>query len=78
MDKYTIKLLPKAYKDIENIYSYISRYLLEEEIATKIIDEIEEAIFSLEGLPYRGNLRDIGMYADHKYRQIIIKNFNII
>ena len=36
MDKYIVKLLPKAYRDIEQIYNYISQNLEEKEIALKV------------------------------------------
>lgn len=73
-----MKFLPKAYRDIEEIYNYISQTLIEKDIALKIVNDIEEAIFGLEKFPLRGAERKIGMYADKGYRQVFCKNFNII
>lgn len=53
MDRYAIKLLPKAYMDLDEIYHYISKELLALETAESIINIIELAIFALEELPYR-------------------------
>lgn len=78
MDKYFVKVLPRAYRDIDEIYMYISNILLENEIAMNFVNDIENAIFDLEEFPYRGTERKIGAYANKEYRQIFYKNFNII
>jgi plasmid stabilization system protein ParE len=54
LDKYIVKLLSKAYQDIEQIYNYISQNFEEKEIALKLVNDIEDTIFSLESFPYRG------------------------
>lgn len=78
MDKYTIKLLPKAYIDIDMIYSYISKELLSPETADNIIKGIEDSIFPLEEFPYRCSERKVGIYANKGYRQLFVKNFTIV
>lgn len=78
MDKYFVKVLPRAYRDIDEIYMYISNILLENEIAMNFVNDIENAIFDLEEFLYRGTERKIGAYANKEYRQIFYKNFNII
>lgn len=78
MVNYIVKLLPKAYQDIEQIYKYISESLEEKEIALKLIDNIQNTIFSLEKLPYRGTERKIGVFSNKGYRQLFYENFNII
>jgi RNAse (barnase) inhibitor barstar len=42
LDKYIVKLLPKAYRDIEQIYNYISQNFEEKEIALKLVNDIED------------------------------------
>ncbi len=74
MDKYTVKLLSRAYRDLDGIYAYIAETLLEPGTATKLLDALEEAIFSLEKLPRRGARRKNGVYANQGYRQIFINN----
>ena len=38
-----------------------------------MVDEVEEAIFSLEQLPERGAIRRVGVYKDGNYRQLLSK-----
>lgn len=78
MDKYTVKLYTRALRDLEDIYSYIAEKLLEPGIALHMIEELENAIFSLEQFPERGVVRRIGFYANGSYRQIFVKNYVII
>lgn len=73
-----MKLLPKAYRDIDEIYTYISRILLENEIAMNVVRDIENVILGLEEFPYRGAERKIGMYVNKGYKQVFYKNFSII
>ena len=78
MNKHSIKLLTRALRDLDNIYAYIAETLLAPNTATKLIDEIEEAIFSLEQFPYRGAERKIGAYANRGYRQLFVKNYTLV
>ncbi len=78
MDKYNVMLKKKAVSDIDSIYEYISLELQNPDAAIKLVDELENAIFTLESLPYRGTERRIGMFANRGYRQLFINNFTII
>lgn len=78
MDNYDVKLLPQAYRDLNGIYAYIAETILETGTAEKLLDALEEAIFSLEELPRRGAQRKNGVYANKGYRQLFIKNFTVI
>ena len=78
MDKYDVKLYTRAYRDLDNIYTYIAETLLEPGTALNMIDELEEAIFSLEQFPERGAIRRTGAYANGNYRQLFVKNYCII
>ncbi|MEL1136592.1 type II toxin-antitoxin system RelE/ParE family toxin [Desulfitobacterium sp. THU1] len=78
INKFAIKLLPRAYRDLEGIYEYIAETLIEPIIAAKLVDSLEEAIFSLESMPKRGALRRTGTYANRGYRQLIVDNFTIL
>lgn len=78
MDRYLVKLYPRAYRDLDGIYAYIEGTLLEPATASKMVDELENAIFSLETLPERGAIRRIGAYANQGYRQLFHKNYTII
>jgi len=78
LDKYVVKLLSRAYRDLDGIYAYIAKTLLEPGVAKKLLEEMEDAILSLENLPHRGALRKSGAFADKGYRQLFIKNFTVI
>jgi addiction module RelE/StbE family toxin len=78
LDNYTVKLYPRAYQDLDEIYSYIADHLTEPAVAEKITDTLEQAILSLEQLPERGSRRQIGIYAAGDYRQLFVKNYVII
>ena len=76
--KYTVKLYPRAYRDLDEIYSYIAINLTEPETADKMLIALENAIYSLEQFPERGSIRRVGAYADQDYRQIFVKNYTVI
>ena len=76
--KYAVKLYPRAYRDLDEIYSYIAINLTEPETANKMITALEEAIYSLEEFPERGSIRRTGVYANQDYRQIFVKNYTVI
>ena len=78
MVKYRVKITPQAFRDIDMIYDYIARHLLEPGTANNLVDEIEAGIFSLEEMPNRGAPRRIGNYANKGYRQLFIKNYTIV
>lgn len=78
MNKYNIKLLPRAYRDLDDIYRYIINEFKELETAKQMVELLETAILGLNILPYRGATRKIGSYAYKGYRQLFVKNFTII
>ncbi|MFV0519361.1 MAG: type II toxin-antitoxin system RelE/ParE family toxin [Lachnospirales bacterium] len=78
MDRYSVKLLSMAYKNLDEIYEYISEELLSEQSAENLIDDLEEAILSLETMPNRGAKRRNGIFANKGYRQIFVRNFIIV
>lgn len=78
MDKYTVKLYARANRDLDGIYTYIAENLLGPGTALNMVDELENAIFSLEQLPERGAIRRVGAYANGDYRQLFVKNYVII
>ena len=78
MDKYTVKLLSRALKDLDKIYAYIASDLHEAGTAESMIDALEDGILSLESMPYRFPERRIGSYANRGYRQLMVKNYAVI
>lgn len=78
LDKYSVKFLSAAYRNLDNIYAYIAAELQAEQSAMNLIDNLEEAIFFLEVMPYRGAKRRVGAYANKGYRQLFVKNFTVV
>lgn len=76
--KYTVKLYPRTYRDLDEIYSYIAVNPAETDTAEKMVTALENEIFSLEQFPERGSIRRVGAYANQDYRQLFVKNYTII
>lgn len=78
MDKYNVKLLPRASRDLDDIYNHIADDFKEIGTAEKMADSLENAILSLDEMPYRGSIRRTGAFANRGYRQLFVKNFTIV
>lgn len=60
MDKYTVKMFPQAYRDIDKIYGQallVSNYA---DDAIALAEKLKKAILSWEEQPYRGAERKYG------------------
>ncbi len=78
MDEYKVRLLRRAYKDLDSIYSYISYEKLAPYNAREQIDRIKDAILELKYLPQSHQDRLSGRYADRGYKQLIIDSYIVI
>ncbi len=78
MDKFSVKLFPRAYRDLDKIYQYIATTLQERNVALHLIEHLEHAILSLEYFPEKGVLRTKGSYGNKGYRQLFVKNYTIV
>ncbi|MDO4563974.1 MAG: type II toxin-antitoxin system RelE/ParE family toxin [Clostridia bacterium] len=78
MDKYSVKLMSRALRDLDGIYAYIAKTLLEPGTALKQVERIEQAIYSLDEMPYRCPERKTGAYANRGYRQLFIDNYTAV
>lgn len=78
MVKYTIKMLQRVSDDLDNIYNHIADDFKEIGTAEKMADALENAIMSLNEMPYRGSVGRTGAFAKRGYRQIFVKNFTIV
>ncbi len=73
---YKISITESAQNDIEEIWQYIA--LDNIKTATKFIDRIEKAIFSLESFPERNPLIPEYEILNIDYRQLVYKKYRII
>ena len=78
LDKYKVKINPKAIRDLDNIYQYIANEKLSPENAKGQVDRIKKAILNLDTFPQSHQDRNEGRYAERDYRQLLIDNYIVI
>lgn len=75
MDKYKIMLSPRAFRDIDDIFSYIALEKMSPENAKGQTDRIWAALKKLDTFPQSHQERTEGRYARKGYRQLLIDNY---
>ena len=75
MDKYKVKVNPRAIRELDNIYEYITNEKLSPENAKGQTDRIKKAILNLDTFPQSHQERNEGRYAGKGYRQLLIDNY---
>ena len=75
MDKYNVKLNPRAFRDLDDIFAYIALEKLSPENAKGQTDRIKKKLKTLEMFPQAHQERMEGPYAGKNYRQLIIDNY---
>lgn len=78
MDKYKVKLNPRAIRDLDSIYEYIAGEKLAPENAKGQVDRIKLAILGLDTFPHSHQERNEGRYAGRGYRQLLVDNYMAI
>lgn len=78
LDKYKIKINPKAIRELDNIYSYIANDKSAPENAVGQLKRIRKAILSLNIFPQSHQERTEGRYAKKGYRQLLVDNYIVI
>lgn len=78
MDKYRVKLNPRAIRDLDSIYEYIAGEKLAPEYAKGQVDRIKHAILGLDTFPHSHQERNEGRYAGRGYRQLLVDNYMAI
>lgn len=78
LDKYQVSLLAAAYQNLDEIYEYLADELSVDQAALDLIEKLEEAVLSLEVMPFRGARRRVGAFAGKGYRQLFVNGFTII
>ena len=78
MDKYKVKINPKAIRELDSIYEYIAKEKLAPENANGQVDRIKKAILKLDEFPQSHQERNEGRYAGKGYRQLLIDNYIVI
>ena len=78
LDKYKVKINPKAIRELDSIYEYIAKEKLSPENAKGQVDRIKKAILNLDTFPQSHQERNEGRYAEKDYRQLLIDNYIVI
>ena len=71
MDKYKVKVNPRAIRELDSIYEYIANEKLAPENAQGQVDRIKKAILGLDTFPESHQERNEGRYAGKGYLQLI-------
>ncbi len=77
MKEYTVKITNIAYRQIQEIVSYISKDLLAPDAARKLLDKIENEIKELADMPQRYATIAEEPWKSEGVRKIIVNNFLI-
>ena len=78
MDKYKVKINPRAVCELDRIYEYIANDKFAPENAKGQVDRIKNAILNLDTFPESHQRRTEGRYADRGYRQLLIDSYIVI
>lgn len=74
-NKYTIKIAPKAFEDLDEIYNYIFAELYSEGAADTLLETIETSIMRLKEFPFSCSFVMDKILKDKGYRKLIIENY---
>ena len=75
LDKYKVKVNPRAIRELDSIYEYIAKEKLAPENARGQVDRIKKAVLGLDTFPQSHQERNEGRYAGKGYRQLLIDNY---
>lgn len=75
LHKYKVRISPKAIRELDSIYEYITYEKMAPENAKGQTDRIKKAILSLDTFPQSHQERSEGRYAGKGYRQLLIDNY---
>ncbi len=78
LDKYKVKINPKAIRELDSIYEYIANEKLTPENAKGQIGRIKKAILNLDTFPQSHQQRNEGRYAERDYRQLLVDNYIVV
>ena len=78
MDKYKVKINPRAIRELDGIYQYIANEKRAPENAKGQVDRIKKAILNLDTFSSSHQERNEGKYAGKGYRQLLVDNYIVI
>ena len=75
MDKYKVKVNPRAIRELDHIFVFFSYFFLAPEHAKGQVDRIKKAVLSLDTFPQSHQERNEGRYVGKGYHQLLIDNY---
>ncbi|SDK09155.1 type II toxin-antitoxin system RelE/ParE family toxin [Natronincola ferrireducens] len=75
VNKYSIKMTPRAVADLDNIFKYISEELFAASVAGNILERIEREIMRLKDFPFSCNYVADEYLRNKGYRKLIVDNY---
>ena len=78
LDKYKVKINPRAIKDIDHIYAYSAHQKLALENAKGQAERLRTSILELDTFPQSHQERNEGRYVRKGYRQLLVDNYIVI
>lgn len=75
MDKYKVKVNPRAIRELDGIYEYLANEKSAPENAKGQVERIKKAVLSLDTFPQSHQERSEGRYAGKGYSQLLIDNY---
>ena len=73
--KYEVIITERAKQELKEIYDYISKSLMEENTADKLINKIEKELLQLEDIPEGFSVIEKYRKKDFEYRRLPINNY---
>ena len=73
--KYEVIITERTKQELKEIYDYISKSLMEENTANKLIDKIEKELLQLEDIPEGFSVIENYRKKDFEYRRLPINNY---
>jgi toxin ParE1/3/4 len=73
--KYSLKFTQKAYQDLDEIFSYISKTLCDEVAAENLINKIQQSVLRLKDYPYTCSIVSDNLLKAKGYRKVIVDNY---
>lgn len=74
-NKYTIKIVPKAFEDLDEIYSYILDKLYNKGAAENLLNKIETSVMKLKDFPFSCRFVADEILKNKGYRRLVIENY---
>lgn len=74
-NKYTIKITPKAYEDLDEIYGYVANDLYNETAADHLMEKMETSIMRLKDFPFSCSYVEDEILKDKGYCKLIVENY---